>query len=62
VLTELIYFLNTLLDQEDEGHHRAECAELEGAVCSVLDRSELEEVRLHQPRCQMLPLSVYEGT
>ena len=29
---------------------------------SVLDRSELEEVRLHQPRCQTLLLSVYEGT
>ena len=24
VLTELIYFLNILLDQEDEGRHRAE--------------------------------------
>ena len=28
----------------------------------MLDRSEREEVRLHQPRCQTLPLSVYEGT
>ena len=28
----------------------------------VLDRSEQEEVQLHQPRCQTLPLSVYEGT
>ena len=24
VLTELIYYLDTLLDQEDEGRHRAE--------------------------------------
>ena len=28
----------------------------------VLDRSEQEEVRLHQARCQTLMLSVYEGT
>ena len=28
----------------------------------MLDRLEREEVRLHQPRCQTLPLSVYEGT
>ena len=30
----------------------------------MLDRSEREEVRLHQPRCQTLPLSlsVYKGT
>ena len=33
-----------------------------GAVRLVLDRSELEEVQLHQPCCQMLPLLVYEGT
>ena len=37
------------------------CAELGGALHSVLDQSEQEEVRLHQPRCQTLPLSVYEG-
>ena len=52
--------LNTLLDQEFEGCHRTESAELGGAVRSVLDRSE-RAVRLHQPRCQTLPLSVYEG-
>ena len=38
------------------------CAELGGVVRSVLDQSEREEVRLHQPRYQTLPLSVYEGT
>ena len=27
------------------------CAELGGAVRSVLDRSDREDVRLHQPRC-----------
>ena len=37
------------------------CVELGGVVCSVLDRSEQEEARLHQPRCQTLPLSVYKG-
>ena len=29
---------------------------------SVLDRSDREDVRLHQPRCVKLPLLVYEGT
>ena len=29
---------------------------------SVLDRADREDVRLHQPRCQTLPLLVYEGT
>ena len=29
---------------------------------SVLDRSDREDVRLHQPRVLTLPLSVYEGT
>ena len=28
----------------------------------MLDRSKREEVRLHKPHCQTLPLSVYEGT
>ena len=28
---------------------------------SVRDRSELEEVRLHQPRCETLPLTFYKG-
>ena len=29
---------------------------------SVLDRSDREDVRLHQPRCANAPLLVYEGT
>ena len=29
---------------------------------SVLDRLKREEVRLHQPHCETLPLTVYEGT
>ena len=29
---------------------------------SILDRSDRENVRLHQPCCAKLPLSVYEGT
>ena len=38
------------------------CEELGRDVRSMLDRSKGEEVRLHEPRCQTLPLSVYEGT
>ena len=63
MLTELIYFLDTLLDQEGKERHQAERVQNSGGVVRlVLDRSELEEVRLHHPRCQTLPLSVYEGT
>ena len=49
MLTELS--LDPLLDQEFEGHHRAErVLELGGAVVLVLDRSGRGDVRLHQPR------------
>ena len=41
MLTELIYYLDVLLDQEGEGHHRAE---RRGFVRSVLDRLKREEV------------------
>ena len=37
------------------------CAELGGVVRSVLDRLEGEEVRLHQPRFETLPLSDLQG-
>ena len=47
MLTELIYYLDTLLDQEGEGRHRAErVLELGGAVVSVLDWLDREDVRL----------------
>ena len=59
MLTELIYYLDVLLDQEREGRHRDERG---GVVRSVLDRLKREEVRLHQPRCQTLLLTVYKGT
>ena len=37
---------------ESEGRHQVECVqELGGAVRSVLDRLDHEDVRLHQPRC-----------
>ena len=50
MLTDLS--LDTFLDQEFEGRHRAErVLELGGDVVSVLDRSGREDVRLHQPRC-----------
>ena len=63
MLTELIYFLDTLLDQEFEGRHRAERVLKSEVPCvQYLDQSDREDVRLHQPRCETLPLTVYEGT
>ena len=58
MLTELS--LDPLLGQEFEGRHRAErVLNTEVPYVRYLDR---EDVRLHQPRCAKLPLSVYEGT
>ena len=63
MLTELIYFLDTLLDQEGEGHHRAEGVQnsevpyvrcLIGRIAKMLNY--INRVKL------TLPLSVYEGT
>ena len=59
MLMELIYYLDILLDQEGEGHHRAERVQNTEVSCVRLKR---EEVRLHQPRCETLLLTVYEGT
>ena len=62
VLTKLIFFLDTFAGSRGRGTSSSwTCAELGGVIRSVLDRSDLE-VRLHQPRCQTLPLLVYEGT
>ena len=48
MLTELIYYLDVLLDQEGEGRHRAErVLNTEVSYVRYLDR---EDVRLHQPR------------
>ena len=45
MLTELIYYLDVLLDQEGEERHRDECVRnAGGAVRSVLDRLKREEV------------------
>ena len=50
VLTKLS--LDTLLDQEFKGCHRAERVQNSEVPCVwYLDRSEREDVRLHQPRC-----------
>src|SRR3989337_522546 len=38
------------------------CVELGGAVRSVVDRWISKKVRLHQPRRETFPLTVYEGT
>ena len=55
VLTEL--FPDTLLDRESGDRHRAErVLELGGAVVSVLDRSDREDVRLHQPNASVVDL------
>ena len=44
--------LDTLLDQEFEGRHRAErVLNSEVPYVRYLDRSDREDVRLHQPRC-----------
>ena len=59
MLTELIYYLDVLLDQEGEGRHRAERVQ-NSEVPYV--RWIVKIVRLHQPLCETLPLSVYEGT
>ena len=51
VLTELFYFLDTLLDQEFEGRHRAEhVLNTELLYVRYLDWLDREDVQLHQPR------------
>ena len=49
VLTKLS--LNTRLDRSSKDVIELNVLELGGAVRSVLDRSDREDVRLHQPRC-----------
>ena len=57
VLTELIYYFARLAGSKFEGRHRAErVLELGGAVVSVLDRSDREDVRLHQPNASVVDL------
>ena len=63
MLTEVIYFLDTLLDQEFEGSHRAEHAQNSEVAyvrylidCIVKTLDYINRVKL------TLPLSVYEGT
>ena len=63
MLKELIYYLNILLDQEGEGRHRAERVQnVEVPYVRCLIGWIAKKVRLHQPRCETLPLTVYEGT
>ena len=51
MLTELIYFLDTQLDQELEGRHHAErVLNTEVPYVRYLDRLYREDVRVHQPR------------
>ena len=50
MLSEL--YLDPLLDRELEGRHRAErVLNTEVPYVRCLDRSDREDVRLHQPRC-----------
>ena len=45
--------LDTLLDQEFKGRHRAErVLNMEVPYVRFLDQLDHEDVRLHQPRCQ----------
>ena len=63
MLTELIYYLAVLPNQEGRGRHRAECVHnAEVLYVRYLIRLIVMKVRLHQPRCETLPLTVYEGT
>ena len=63
MLPELIYYLDILLDQEGGGRHRAErVLNTEVPYVRYTIGWIVKNVRLHQPRCQTLPLMVYEGT
>ena len=49
MLSELIYYLAVLLDQEGGGRHRAERVQnAEVPYVRCLDRLDREDVRLHQ--------------
>ena len=51
------------LDQEYEGRHRAgRVLNSDVPYVRCLDRSDREDVRLHQPRCANASSFVYEGT
>ena len=62
MLTELIYFLDPLLDQEIEGHHRAEPVQNSEVpyVRYSISRNEKKFDYVNRIK-QTLPLSVYEG-
>ena len=63
MLTELIYFLDTLLDQEIEGRHRAERVQNSEVsyVRYSIGRNEKTFDYINRIE-QTLPLSVYDGT
>ena len=63
MLTELIYYLAVLLDEEGKGRHRAKCVlNTEVSYVWYFIGWIAKKVRLHQPRCETLPLTVYDGT
>ena len=52
MLLELIYYFATLAGSRSRGRHRAErVLNTEVTYVRYLDRSDCEDVRLHQPRC-----------
>ena len=60
VLTKLS--LDTLLDREFMGRHRAERVQIVEVPCvRYLDQLDREDVRLHQPHFLTLPLSDLQG-
>ena len=63
LLMELIYFLDTLLDQESEGLHQVECVQNSEVsyVWCLIGRNEKKFDYINHVK-QMLMLSVYEGT
>ena len=63
MLPELIYYLAVLLEQEGGGRHRAEHVQNEEVSCvRYYIGWSAKKVRLHQPRCEKLLLTVYKGT
>ena len=63
VLTEFIYFLDTLLDEEHEGHHHAERVQNSdvSSIRYLIGRNEKKFNYINRVNLT-LPLSVHEGT
>ena len=63
MLPKLIYYLAALLDQEGGGRQQAErVLNMKVPYIRYSISWIAKKVRLHQPRSEALPLTVYEGT